>query len=290
MDNTVLNITGLTKRYRDFTLDNVSFSVPYGAVVGFVGENGAGKSTTLKAVLGLIKKDAGTISILGTQEQDVDFVIRNKIGVVFDGNNLPERMTPKQLSKFLTNIYVSWDKDKYLSMLDKLSLPTNRKIKTFSRGMKMKLAIVAALSQNPELLIMDEPTSGLDPVVRDDILNMILDYVQDEKHSVLISSHITSDLEKIADYIVFIHKGKVIFDKRKDDLIHHYGIIKCNTEQFKPIGKEDVISYRKQGNKLDILISDRNAVQMKYPNVQVVPATIDDIMLFYVKGEMPCET
>ncbi len=290
MDNTALNITGLTKRYRDFTLDNVSFSVPYGAVVGFVGQNGAGKSTTLKAILGLIKKDTGTISILGSQEQNIDFVIRNKIGVVFDGNDLPERMTPKQLSDFLTNIYISWDKEKYLSMLDKLSLPTNRKIKTFSKGMKMKLAIVAALSQNPELLIMDEPTSGLDPVVRDDILNMILDFVQEEKHSVLISSHITSDLEKIADYIVLIHKGKVIFDKRKDDLTRHYGIIKCDTEQFEAISKEDIINYRKQGNKLDVLISDRNAVQTKYPDIQVVPATIDDIMLFYVKGEMPCET
>ena len=217
-------------------------------------------------------------------------MIRNKIGVVFDGNDLPERMTPKQLSDFLTNIYISWDKEKYLSMLDKLSLPTNRKIKTFSKGMKMKLAIVAALSQNPELLIMDEPTSGLDPVVRDDILNMILDFVQEEKHSVLISSHITSDLEKIADYIVLIHKGKVIFDKRKDDLTRHYGIIKCDTEQFEAISKEDIINYRKQGNKLDVLISDRNAVQTKYPDIQVVPATIDDIMLFYVKGEMPCET
>ncbi len=288
MDNTALNITGLTKRYRDFTLDNVSFRVPYGAVVGFVGENGAGKSTTLKAILGLIKKDAGTISILGAQEQDIDFAIRSKIGVVFDGNNLPEKMTPKQLSFFLTNIYPSWEKEKYFSMLDKLSLPANRKIKTFSKGMKMKLAIVAALSQNPELLIMDEPTSGLDPVVRDDILNMILDYVQEEKRSVLISSHITSDLEKIADYIVLIHKGKVIFDKRKDELIHHYGMIKCDTEQFKAISKEDVIRYRRQGSELDLLISDRNAVQMKYPNIQVVPATIDDIMLFYVKGEMPC--
>ena len=288
MDNTALNITGLTKRYRDFTLDNVSFRVPYGAVVGFVGENGAGKSTTLKAILGLIKKDAGTISILGAQEQDIDFAIRSKIGVVFDGNNLPEKMTPKQLSFFLTNIYPSWEKEKYFSMLDKLSLPANRKIKTFSKGMKMKLAIVAALSQNPELLIMDEPTSGLDPVVRDDILNMILDYVQEEKRSVLISSHITSDLEKIADYIVLIHKGKVIFDKRKDELIHHYGMIKCDTEQFKAISKEDVIRYRRQGSELDVLISDRNAVQTKYPDIQVVPATIDDIMLFYVKGEMPC--
>ena len=154
----------------------------------------------------------------------------------------------------------------------------------------MKLAIVAALSQNPELLIMDEPTSGLDPVVRDDILNIILDFVQDGKHSVLISSHITSDLEKIADDIVFIHKGKVILEKRKDDLIHHYGIVKCDTAQAEVLDKEDIISYRKKGHELDILISDRSALQMKYPNIQVVPATIDDIMMFYVKREMPCET
>lgn len=290
MENAALVIDGLTKRYRDFTLDHVSFRVPYGTVAGFVGENGAGKSTTLKAILGLVKKDAGTISVLGAREQDIDFAIRNKIGVVFDGNNLPERMTPKRLSGFLASIYLSWNKEKYVSMLDQLSLPANRKIKTFSKGMKMKLAVAAALSQNPELLIMDEPTVGLDPVARDDILNMILDFVQDKKHSVLISSHITGDLEKIADDIVFIHQGKVIFDQRKDDLLRHYGIVKCDTVKFGILDKKDIISYRRHGNVLDILISDRNAVQMKYPNMQVVPAAIDDIILLYVKGEMPCGT
>lgn len=206
MDNAALAITGLTKKYRDFSLNHVSFNVPCGAVVGFIGENGAGKSTTIKTILGLVTKDEGTITILGKQGQDIDFVTRSKIGVVFDGNNYPDRLTPKQLSDFLENVYILWDKTKYFSLLDKLSLPVNRRIKRFSRGMKMKLAITAALSQNPELLIMDEPTSGLDPVMRDDILNMLLDFVQDGKHSVLISSHITSDLEKIADYIVFVHK------------------------------------------------------------------------------------
>ena len=285
MDTIALDIKGLTKRYRDFTLDNVTFNVPRGAVVGFVGENGAGKSTTLKTILGLITKDAGTISILGKQEQNIDFVTRNKIGVVFDGNNYPDKLTPKQLSSFLDNVYTFWDKAKYFSMLDKLTLPANRKIKTFSKGMKMKLAITVALSQNSELLIMDEPTSGLDPVVRDDILNMILDFVRDEKHSVLISSHITSDLEKIADYIVFIHNGKVIFNKSQNELRYHYGIMKCNVTQFEAIDKRDALYYRKQGYEWEVLIADRDTAQKKYSNVQITPASIDDIMLFYIKGE-----
>lgn len=149
----------------------------------------------------------------------------------------------------------------------------------------MKLAIIAALSQNPELLIMDEPTSGLDPVMRDDILNMILDFVRDEKHSVLISSHITSDLEKIADYIVFIHNGKVIFNKSQNELRYHYGIMKCNVTQFEAIDKRDALYYRKQGYEWEVLIADRDTAQKKYSNVQITPASIDDIMLFYIKGE-----
>ena len=287
MDNAAIDITGLTKRYRDFTLDDVSFRVPCGAVVGFVGENGAGKSTTLKTILGLVKKDAGTISILGKQEQDIDFATRSKIGVVFDGNNYPDRLTPKQLSSFLNHVYTSWDEEKYISMLDKLSLPAHRKIKTFSKGMKMKLAVTAALSQNPELLIMDEPTSGFDPVMRDDILDMLLDFVRDEKHSVLISSHITSDLEKIADHIVFIHNGKVVFDKSKNELRYRYGIMKCSAAQFEAIDKGDVLCCRKQEDEWNALIADRGIMQKKYPNVQIVSASIDDIMLFYIKGERP---
>ncbi|MDE5977771.1 MAG: ABC transporter ATP-binding protein [Turicibacter sp.] len=285
MDCIALGINGLTKRHRDFTLDSVSFSIPRGTVVGFIGENGAGKSTTLKTILGLMTKDAGTISICGKLEENVDFATRNKIGVVFDGNNYPNKYTPKQLSSLLENVYISWDKEKYFSMLDKLSLPVNRRIKAFSKGMKAKLAIIVALSQSPDLLIMDEPTSGLDPVMRDDILNILLDFVRDEKHSILISSHITSDLEKIADYIVFIHNGKVIFNKSQNELKNQYGIMKCNAAQFEEIDKEDVLYYRKQSNKWDVLIADKDTVQKKYPNVQIVPADIDDIMLFYIKGE-----
>lgn len=285
MDSAALEIIGLTKHYRDFTLDNISFSVPYGSVVGFIGENGAGKSTTIKTILGLVKKDTGTISILGKQEQDIDFVTRNKIGTVFDGNNYPHKITPKQLSSLLANIFISWNEEKYFSMLNKLSLPVNRKIKTFSKGMKMKLAITVALSQNPELLIMDEPTSGLDPVMRDDILNIILDFVKDKKHSVLISSHIISDLKKIANHIVFIHKGKVVFNKSKSELNSQYGIIKCDKMQFETIDKENILCYRKQDYDWEVLIANRDTMQKKYPNMQISPASIDDTMLIYIKGE-----
>ena len=286
-DNAALHIVGLTKRYRDFTLDHVSFCVPYGTVVGFIGENGAGKSTTLKAILGLIKKDAGTVSILGKREKDIDFAVRSKIGVVFDGNNLPEKLTPKQLDAFFSNIYLSWDRDRYFSLLEQLSLPGNKRIRALSRGMKMKLAIAAALSQNPDLLIMDEPTSGLDPVVRDDVLNMILDFVADRRHSVLLSSHITGDLEKIADTIVFLHQGKIIFCESKCALETRYGIIKSDRAQFAKTDPADIFCYRKHGDEWEALITDRAAVQKKYPDLQIVPATIDEIMLICVKGARP---
>lgn len=282
----ILQVENLTKQYPSFTLDHVSFSIPRGTIMGLVGENGAGKSTTLKSILGLTKKDAGTISILGAREQDIDFVIRNKVGVVFDGKNLPEKMTPKQLSNFLSNIYVSWDKEKYFTMLARLSLPPNQKIKTFSRGMKMKLAIAAALSQNPELLIMDEPTSGLDPIMREDILDILLEFMQDENHSIMMSSHITTDLEKVADYITFIHQGKVIFSKRKDELRYHYGIVRCGADVFAQIDKEEILAYRKEDYQWNVLVADKEKAKRKYKYATVDDATIDEIMLIYVRGEM----
>ena len=226
-----LTISGLTKTYKDFVLDKVSFSVPEGSIVGLIGENGAGKSTTINAALGLIQKDAGYISIMGQEELDND--TKEQIGVVFDGSNYPEILSPKRLNRVMKNIYHSWD-DTPICPFEKFSLPADKQIKQFSKGMKMKLAITVALSHNSKLLILDEATSGLDPVIRDDILDMLLDFVQDEEHSILVSSHITSDLEKIADYIVFIHEGQVVFFKPKDELTEQYGIIKCGAAQLMP--------------------------------------------------------
>lgn len=286
MKENALVVKGLKKKYRDFTLDDVSFNIPCGMIVGLIGENGAGKSTTINAILGLIKKDAGTISILGKQDNEIDNGIRNQIGVVFDGSNFPSVLSARKLNNVLKNIYSTWDENGYFSLLQKMSLPTDKKIKEFSKGMKMKLSIAVALSHHSKLLILDEATSGLDPVVRDDILEMFLEFVQDENNSILVSSHITSDLEKVADYIVFIHKGKVVFSKPKDELKYQYGIIKCGAAQFDAIDKEEIIAYRKQDYEWEVLVADRTAAQKKYPKAVIDPATIDEIMLLYVKGEM----
>ena len=276
-------VSGLTKTYQDFVLDHVSFTVPSGSIVGLIGENGAGKSTTINAALGLIQKEDGVVSILDSEELDGD--VKEQIGVVFDGSNYPEILSPRKLNRVMKNIYRTWDEQAYLRLLKQFSLPVDKKIKQFSKGMKMKLAISVAFSHHSRLLVLDEATSGLDPVVRDDILDMLLDFVQDEEHSILVSSHITSDLEKIADYIVFIHEGKVVFEKPKDELTGWYGTIKCGAAQFDALDKSDIISYRKMDYEWQILVSDRERMQKKYPKALVVPATIDEIMLLYVKGE-----
>ncbi len=279
-----LELNNVTKNYKDFTLDHISFNVPQGTIVGLIGENGAGKSTTIYAVLGLISKDEGSITILG--DNDPESVSKDDIGAVFDGNNYPDILTPGQLGKVFRNIYHSWEENTYMELLDKFHLPLNKKIKQFSKGMKMKFAISVALSHHSKLLVLDEATSGLDPVMRDEILELLLDFIQDEDHSILVSSHITSDLEKIADYIVFIHEGKIVFFKQKDELLEKYGIVKCGAALFDEMEKEQIIAYRKMDYEWQILVDDRQAVQRKYPKALVIPATIDEIMLMYVKGEV----
>ena len=280
-----LVIHELTKKYEDFTLDHISFQVPSGSIVGLIGENGAGKTSTINAVLGLIKKDSGEIEILGENADNLSSPVKEEIGVVFDGSNFSEELTPVKLNKVLRDVYSSWDQALFSKLLEQMEVPLSKKIKTFSKGMKMKLSIAVALAHHPRLLILDEATSGLDPVMRDDILDMFLDFVQDEEHSILVSSHITSDLEKVADYIVFIHKGKIIFAKSKDELLENYGIIKCGREQFEALDQEDQITYRRLDYEWQVLTADRNRAQKKYPKALVIPATIDEIMLLYVKGE-----
>ena len=280
-----LKIQGLTKKFEGFALDKVSFRVPSGSIVGLIGENGAGKTTTINAALGLIKKDSGEIEILGENVEHLTPSIKEEIGAVFDASNFSEELTPEKLDKVLKDIYTSWDQDLFRQLLDRLEIPFSRKLKTFSKGMKMKLSLASALSHHPKLLILDEATSGLDPVMRDDILDMFLDFVQEEDHAILVSSHITSDLEKVADYIVFIHKGKIIFSKPKDELLEDYGIIKCGDEQFKALDREDWIACRRQDYEWQVLTSDRKKAEKKYPKALVMPATIDEIMLLYVKGE-----
>ena len=281
----ILQVKDLTKQYPDFMLDHVSFSVPRGTIVGLIGENGAGKSTTLKAILDLIRKDDGTVRFFGEELTEDRKDMKENIGVVFDGIHFHETLTPAKIEKISAAAYRQWNSQTYHGYLEQFSLPADKEIKTFSKGMKMKLGIAAALSHDPKLLILDEATSGLDPVMRDDILDVFLDFVQDENHSILMSSHITTDLEKVADYITFIHQGKVLFCKTKDELRYKYGIIRCGAAVFDQIDKAEILAYRKDDYQWNVLVADKEKARKKYKAAVVDDATIDDILLLYVKGE-----
>lgn len=280
-----LEIKNLCKKYDTFCLDNVSLEIPKGRVVGLIGENGAGKSTTMKAALGLIHRDSGDIRFWGRELTENAVDLKEDIGVVFDGINFYETLTPVQVGKINAAAYSNWDESAYRDYLRRMELPDNKEIKTFSKGMQVKLSLAAALSHKAKLLILDEPTSGLDPVVRDDILDIFLDFVQDEEHSILISSHITSDLEKIADYIVFINKGRVILKDSKDEMIYRYGIIRCGESEYGRIDKSSALASRKTGYQWNVLVPDREKAAKKYPGCVVDAATLEEIMLLYVKGE-----
>lgn len=280
----ILEVEDLTKQYAGFKLDHVSFSVPKGTIMGLIGENGAGKTTTISAILDLIHKDEGTVRFWG-QELSSSRQFREDIGVVFDGINFYETLTPAKVGKISGAAYRQWDSSLYRNYLDRFQLPADREIKSMSKGMKMKLCIAIALSHRPKLLILDEATGGLDPVMRDDILDVFLDFVQDEEHSILMSSHITSDLEKIADYITFIHQGKVLFCKTKDELRYRYGIIRCGAAVFDRIDRDEILALRKEDYQWNVLVADKEKARKKYKDAIVDDATIDDIMLLYVKGE-----
>lgn len=286
MSENILEIRELSKDYGDFVLDKISFSLPRGVIMGLIGENGAGKSTTINCILNEIQKSSGTIRIFGKDHSTDEIEIKDKLGVVFDENHFPDIFTPEEIGKYMSGIYSAWEWQLYHQFLEKFELPKDKKIKDFSKGMKVKLAFAVALSHNAELLILDEATSGLDPIIRDDVLDMLIDFVQDESHSVLVSSHITSDLEKVADYITFIHKGKLIFTQDKDTLIDNYGIISCGAAVFDTINKSEVIAYRKEDYQFKVLVNNRTKAAKQYPNAIVSPATIEEIMLFYIKGEI----
>ena len=280
-----LQINGLTKEYPGFTLDHVSFTLPCGTIMGLIGENGAGKSTTINAVLDLIRKDDGNILFWGKELSHNPRQLKEDIGVVFDGINFYETLTPVKVGKISAAAYRQWDPAAYKGFLDQFQLPADKEIKTFSKGMKMKLSIAAALSHHPKLLILDEATSGLDPVMRDDILDVFLDFIQDETHSILMSSHITTDLEKVADYITFIHQGKIVFSKPKDELIYNYGILRCGAEDFHRLDPADILAWRKNDYQWDVLVEDKNKAMSRYRSIVIDNPSIDDILLLYVKGE-----
>ncbi|MCM1164544.1 MAG: ABC transporter ATP-binding protein [Lachnospiraceae bacterium] len=278
MDNCI-EVRNITRTYPQFSLKNVSFNVPRGSVVGFIGENGAGKSTTIKAILGLLKKGEGSITVLGENADELSPATKEKIGVVFDGLSFPENLTVKQLDKVMRGVYKTWSSERFFGYMSKFELPLDKRFKSFSRGMVMRLSIAAALSHDTQLLILDEPTSGLDPVMRSEILDIFLEFMQDENHSILISTHITSDLEHIADYICFIHKGEIVFTEERNEMIERHRILKCTDEQLARIAKEDIIGVRRGRFQNEVLTT--NAA--KYPDIPADAPSIEEIMVFYVK-------
>ena len=286
MSENILEVKGLTKDYGDFVLDKLTFTVPKGVIMGLIGENGAGKSTTINCILNEISKTDGNIEIFGKDYLSEEIEIKDKIGVVFDENHFPDIFTPNEVGTYMSGIYSKWERNTYVNYLSKFELPADKRVKDFSKGMKVKLAFAVALSHKAELLILDEATSGLDPIIRDDILDILIDFVQDENHSVLVSSHIISDLEKVADYITFIHKGRLVFCSLKDDLIDNYGVVSCGASVFDTLDKTEIISYQKEDYQYKVLVRDRNKIAKDFPKALVEPATIENIMLFYVKGEL----
>ena len=277
-----IEIKDLTKKYDGFTLDKVSFDVPRGSIMGFIGQNGAGKTTTINALLNIVKKDEGDIKLLGLDHEKDEYEIKKQIAAVFDELPFDDRLNAIAMDKILREVFGDWSTETFFNYLDRFALPRKKKFGKFSKGMKMKLQIAAALSHNAKLLIMDEATTGLDPVVRNEILDIFLEYLQNEDHSILMSSHITSDLDKVADSVTFIDKGKVLISGYKDDILYSHGILKCRKDEYKDISSEDIVSARLTDFGAEVMVSDRSACERKYSGAVIDPATLEDIMIYYV--------
>ena len=274
-----IEIKDLCKTYPGFSLDHVNLTLPCGCIMGLVGENGAGKSTTIRLILDMIARDNGTITLLGKDNRENIRLLKEDIGVVLDEVGIPACLNPKQVGKIMANTFRNWEQAVYDSLLEKLAVPPEKPFKDFSRGMKMKLGIAIALSHRPKLLILDEATSGLDPVVRDEVLDLFSEFTREESHAVLISSHIVSDLEKICDYIAFLHKGRLLLCEEKDALKEKYGILRCSREQLSALPPEAVIGRKETVYGVEA-IAARDAVPA---GLSLSPIDIEELFIFMVK-------
>ena len=271
-----LEIRNLTRHFGDFTLDSLNLTLPGGCILGLIGENGAGKSTTIRLILGMLRPDGGTVTILGRDNRDNLALTKQDIGVVLDEVGIPECMTPKQVGIVMADVFTRWDAKTYEGLLERFSLPENKKFREFSRGMKMKLGLAVALSHKAKLLILDEATSGLDPVVRDEVVSILSEFTRDEEHAILISSHIVSDLEKLCDYVAFLHKGKLLLCEEKDMLLSEYGILHCRPEDLPETG----VLHKKLSPYGAEAIVRRDAVK---PGTALSPISMEELFVFMSK-------
>ncbi len=283
MENAI-EIKNLSKSYEDFCLNNIILNIPKGSIVGLIGENGAGKSTLISSLLGIIKSSYEELKIFGMDFKTDEIQIKKDIAVIFDTTHYDDEFTPKFIGQILSKVYSNWDQATYLKYIHQFNLPMKKKIKKFSRGMKMKLEFAIAFSHDAKLLILDEATSGLDPIIRDEILSIIREYTEDENHTVLMSSHITSDLDKISDYIAYIHEGELLFMKPYDELREEYGVLHVGKELLDSLNREDITGYTKGAYSYTILVKNRLAIQSVFKDLEIMRPTVEEIMLFYAKG------
>lgn len=275
-----LELRHVSKKFYGFALEDLNLTLPSGCIMGLIGENGAGKSTTIKLILDLIRKDGGSITILGRDNEENIRLTKEEVGVVMDEVGLPDCLTTRQVGKVMKHTFRNWDSDEYERLLRKFALPEKKAFKTFSRGMKMKLGIAIALSHGSKLLLLDEATSGLDPVVRDEVVELLADFTRNESHSILISSHIVSDLEKLCDYVAFLHKGKLLLCEEKDRLLAEYGLLHCTQEQLKELDPNAVRHKKETPYGVEAMVL-REAVPA---SMHLSPISIEELFVFMVKG------
>ena len=279
-----IEIEYLTKVFKDFSLNHVSLKIPKGTVVGIIGENGAGKSTLIQSILGIVDSQYDKLTYFGKDFKQNEKNIKEDLAVIFDTTHYDLELTPRWIERILSHTFQNWNHELYQSYLQKFELPYDKKIKLFSRGMKMKLEFAIAFSHDAKILILDEATSGLDPIIRDEILNLIRAFTEDENHTVLISSHITSDLDKIADYIVYLYKGKCIFMQTYDEMNENYGIIHGTKDLLNTLSQDDIVAYIQEPYSISILVKNRQQIQSVFQDLEITRPTIEEIMLFYAKG------
>lgn len=275
MEN-IIEIKNVSKKYENFTLGPINIKIPKGEIIGLIGENGAGKTTLIKAILNIIKVE-GKIEIAPT--------ISENVGVVLDNSFFPEILSPLDINKIMANTYKTWDENLYFEYLNNFNIPLKSSLKKMSKGMRKKTEIVCALAHHPHLLILDEPTSGLDPVVRSEVLDFFMEFLQDEENSIIFSTHITSDLEHIADEIIFLDKGKIILNESCNNILENFGLLKCSKEEFNKITKENIVTYKKNRYNYEVLIANKNNFKKKYKDMVVDKITLEDLMVLMIKGE-----
>lgn len=286
MEN-ILEVIGLNKSYREFSLNNISFSLKPGYIMGFIGPNGAGKSTTIKLIMNLIKKDSGNINVFGLDHIKHDKEIKSRIGFVYDENYFYEDLTIGEMKNILAPFYKSWDNKIFNKYIKDFELPSNKKIKELSKGMKMKFSLAIALSHKAELIIMDEPTAGLDPVFRSELLDILYNIIQDENISIFFSTHITTDLEKIADYITFINRGEIVFSETKDKVLENYALVKGSKALLDSDIRKEFIAIRENSFGFEGLTNNPKNIKLLFKqDIVIEKPSLEDIMVYTVRGNI----